>query len=220
MTSSNNLQAFFDQFGQQIYNNIEPNTTGDELKRKILLNRFNNPKNEFSDFTVKNIDSLAKYFETKYLHTGASKPELNTEQILRTQLHNAGISLSDNELKGLFSGEKINFILRLKHDSLKENSSYNTLTLKLDSKTVEPKLLVHFQQPRLVIPKEIAKNISTNDRKTIVSLIKLGNSFNFIIPNTNTTIHYKPSQKKLKQPASNIPQTSIFSEITRTKTKF
>lgn len=218
MTSSNNLQAFFDQFGEQIYNNIKPNTTGDELKRKILLNRFNNPKNEFSDFTLKNIDSLAKYFETKYLQ-GASKSELNIEQILRTQLHNAGISLSDNELKGLFSGEKINFILRLKHDSLKENSSYNTLTLKLDSKTVEPKLLVRFQQPRLILPKEIAKNISTNDRKTIVFLIKRGNSFNFTIPNTNTTIHYKPSQKILKQPTFNIPQTSIFSEITNTKTK-
>lgn len=118
MTSSNNLQAFFDQFGQQIYNNIKPNTTGDELKRKILLNRFNNPKNEFSDFTLKNIDSLAKYFETKYFQ-GASKSELNTEQILRNQLQYAGISLSDNELKGLFSGEKINFILRLKHDSLR-----------------------------------------------------------------------------------------------------
>ncbi|WP_305951683.1 hypothetical protein [Emticicia oligotrophica] len=218
MTSSSNLQAFFDQFSQQIYNNIKPNTTGDELKRKILLNRFNNPKNEFSDFTVKNIDSLAKYFETKYLQ-GASKSEFNTEQILKNQLQNADISLSDNELKGLLSGEKINFILHLKNDSLKENSSFNTLTLKLDSKTVEPKLLVRFQQPRLIIPKEIAKNISTNDRKTIVSLIKLGNSFNFTIPNTNTTIYYKPSQKILKQPASNIPQTSIFSEITRTKTK-
>ncbi|MFY7908418.1 MAG: hypothetical protein ACOVO2_02640 [Emticicia sp.] len=219
MTSSNNLQAFFDQFGQQIFSNIKPNTTGDELKRKILLNRFNSPNNEFSDFTLKNIDSLAKFFESKYLHSGDSKPVSNTEQILRTQLHTAGISLSDNELKGLFSGEKINFILRLKHDSQKENSSYNTLTLRVDYKTEEPKLLIRFQQPRLIIPKEITKNISTNDRKTIVSLIKRGNSFNFTIPNTNTTIHYKPSQKILKQPTSNTPQTSIFSEITNTKTK-
>lgn len=218
MTPSNNLQAFFEQFGQQIYNNIKPNTTGDELKRKILLNRFNNPKNEFSDFTLKNIDSLAKYFETKYLQ-GASKSELNTEQILRTQLYNAGISLSDNDLKGLVSGEKINFILRLNNDSLNDNSQYNKLSVRLDSMTVEPKLLVRFQQPRLLIPKEISKNISKNDRKTIVSLVKFGNSFSYTIPNTNMTIHYKPSQKLLKQPNFNHSQTSIFSEITQTKTK-
>jgi hypothetical protein len=219
MTPSNNLQAFFEQFGQQIYNNINPNATGDELKRKILLNRFNNPQNEFSDFTLKNIDLLAKYFEDKFLQKIAPKTELNNEQRLRNQLKNMGITLSENELKGLFSGEKINFILRLKNNSLNDNSQYNKLSVRLDSKTVEPKLLVRFQQPKLVIPKEIAKNISKNDRKTIVSLAKLGNPFKFTIPNTNTTIHYKPSQKPLKQLTFNHSQTSIFSEITRTKTK-
>lgn len=219
MTPSNNLQAFFEQFGQQIYNNINPNASGDELKRKILLNRFNNPQTEFSDFTLKNIDLLAKYFENKILDKVTSKPELNKEQILRNQLKNMDIILSENELKGLFSGEKINFILRLKKDSLTDNNPHNKLSVRLDSKTVEPKLLVRFQQPRLLIPKEIAKNISKNDRKTIVSLVKLGNSFSYTIPNTNMTIHYKPSQKLLKQPNFNHSQTSIFSEITQTKTK-
>lgn len=219
MTPSNNLQAFFEQFGQQIYNNINPNATGDELKRKILLNRFNNPQNEFSDFTLKNIDLLAKYFEDKFLQKIVPKTELNNEQILRNQLKNMGITLSENELKGLFSGEKINFILHLKKDSLTDNNPHNKLTVRLDSMTVEPKLMVRFQQPRLLIPKEIANNISKNDRKTIVSLAKLENPFKFTIPNTNTTIHYKPSQKLLKQPNFNHSQTSIFSEITRTKTK-
>ena len=219
MTPSNNLQAFFEQFGQQIYNNINPNATGDELKRKILLNRFNNPQNEFSDFTLKNIDLLAKYFENKFLEKVTPKPESNKEQVVNKQLKDMGIVLSENELKELFSGEKINFVLRLKKDSLTNNNPHNKLSVKLDSMTVEPKLLIRFQQPRLVIPKEIAKNISKKDRKTIVSLAKLGNSFDYTIPNTNTTIHYKSSQKPIKQPASNQSQTSIFSEITRIKTK-
>jgi hypothetical protein len=219
MTPSNNLQAFFEQFGQLIYNNINPNATGDELKRKILLNRFNNPQNEFSDFTLKNIDLLAKYFEDKFLQKIAPKTELNNELRLRNQLKNMGITLPENELKGLFSGEKINFILRLKNDSLNDNSQYNKLSVRLDSKTIEPKLLVRFQQPKLLIPKEIAKNISKNDRETIVSLAKLGNSFSYTIPNTNTTLHYKPSQKPLKPLTFNHSQTSIFSEIIRTKTK-
>lgn len=219
MTPSNNLQAFFEQFGQQIYNNINPNTTGDELKRKILLNRFNNPQNEFSDFTLKNIDQLAKYFENKFLEKVTPKPELNKEQIVNKQLKDMGIALSENELKGLFSGEKINFILHLKHDYLTDYNPHNKISIRLDSKTVEPKLLFRFQQPRLVIPKEIAKNISKKDRETIVSLAKLGNSFNYTVPNTNTTIHYKSSQKLQKQSTSYQSQTSIFSEITRTKTK-
>lgn len=219
MTPSNNLQPFFDQFGQQIYNNINPNATGDELKRKILLNRFNNPQNEFADFTLKNIDLLAKHFENKFLEKVTPKPELNKEQIVNNQLKDKGIVLSENELKRLFSGEKINFVLRLRKDSLTNNNPHNKLSVRLDSMTVEPKLLVRFKQPRLVIPKEIAKTISIKDRKMIVSLAKLGNSFDYIIPNTNTTIHYKSSQKPLKQPASNQSQTSIFSEITRTKTK-
>jgi len=219
MTPSNNLQAFFEQFGQQIYNNINPNASGDELKRKILLNRFNNPQNEFSDFTVKNIDLLAKYFENKFLEKVIHKPELNKEQIVNKQLKDMGIALSENELKGLFSGEKINFILHLKHDYLTDYNPHNKISIRLDSKTVEPKLLFRFQQPKLVIPKEIAKNISKNDRKTIVSLVKLGNSFSYAIPNTNTTLQYKPLQKPLKLLTSNHSQTSIFSEITRTKTK-
>lgn len=219
MTPSNNLQAFFDQFGEQIYNNINPNTMGDELKRKILLNRFNNPQTEFSDFTLKNIDLLANYFENQLLQKVAPKTELNNEQILRNQLKNKGVTLSENELKGLFSGEKINFVLRLNNDSLTDKSQHNKLSIRLDSMTVEPKLLVRFQQPKLIIPKEIAKNISKNDRKTIVSLAKLGNSFNYTIPNTNITIHYKSSQKSLRQPTSNHSQTSIFSEITKFKAK-
>ena len=219
MTPSNNLQAFFEQFGQQIYNNINPNATGDELKRKILLNRFNNPQNEFSDFTLKNIDLLAKHFENKFLENVTPKPELNKEQIVNKQLKDMCIVLSENEFKGLFSGEKINFILHLKNDYLTDYNPHNKISVRLDSNTVEPKLLVRFQQPKLVIPKEIAKNISKNDRKTIVSSVKLGNSFSYAIPNTNTTIHYKPSQKPLQQPTFNHSQTSIFSEITRTKTK-
>lgn len=219
MTPSENLQQFFDQFGQQIYSNINPNATGDELKRKILLNRFNNPQTEFSDFTLKNIDLLAKYFENKILENVTPKSELNKEQILRNQLKNMGITLSENELKGLFSGEKINFVLRLKNDSLTDNSQHNKLSIRLDSMTVEPKLLVRFQQPQLVIPKDIAKNLSKNDRKMIVSLAKLGNSFNYTIPNTNTTIHYKSSQIPLKQPTTSQSTTSIFSETTKFKAK-
>lgn len=219
MTPSNNLQAFFEQFGQQIYNNINPNVMGDELKRKILLNRFNSPQTEFSDFTLKNIDLLAKYFEDKFLQKIAPKTELNNEQRLRNQLKNMGITLSENEFKGLFSGEKVNFILHLKNDYLTDYNPHNKISIRLDSMTLEPKLLVRFQQAKLVIPKEIAKNISKNDRKTIVSLAKLGNSFSYTIPNTNTTLHYKPSQKPLKPLTFNHSQTSIFSEITRTKTK-
>lgn len=220
MNQIKELQAFFKEFGYQIYDNISPNANGDQLKRNILLNRFLNPdKTTFMPFVINNIEQLSAYFQNEFTQKRFEKTELPLSQKIDAQLRKLGITFSENEINHLINGEKIDTKLTIKKQGEQTQNQYNTIAIKLNPINQNSTLSIKFQRAKIIIPKEIAQNISKNDRKMMATLIKNKYSFTFNIPNTNTVLRFESLQKTIKEVKEHQMHTSIFSENKQHKFK-
>lgn len=220
MNQIKELQAFFKEFGYQIYDNINPNANGDQLKRNILLNRFLNPdKTTFMPFVINNIEQLSAYFQNEFTQKTVEKTELPLSQEIDAQLRKLGITFSENEINHLINGEKIDTKLTLKKQGELTQNQYNTIAIKLNSINQNSTLSIKFQRAKIIIPKEIAQNISKNDRKMMATMIKNQQSFTFNIPNTNTALRFGSLQKPIKEVKEHQIHASIFSEEKQHKFK-